>query len=447
MLQRLIHGSFWATSEKMVSVFLGFASYFLLAHLLSPHEMGAYFLTMSLVALSATLAQLGLNQTIVRLVAEAVGTGRPGRAAAAVKKVMLYGGAGALVVAGILISGAGRWVAVEVFHSSLMAHVMVLAGIMLIMTTFQGLLSESFRGFYDIRYASIFSGFFSTLISILLFFILWMKTGHADLATVMILSIIGGTTSNLAAAFLLKRKVNTVAGKDELRRREILTIAWPMLVTNLTLFVLNQMSIWVVGAFLPESQVAVYGAALRFALLLEKPLLIANAFLPPIIAEMYFTGRKTELERIIRTVAAFVSIPALLLLLGFILFGKMMLGIIFGEFYQSGTILLLILSMGQFINVWSGSCGITLMMTGHQKYMMGITVVCGLLGLGASIILVQLYGALGVAISFSATLSTQNILMLVFCRIKTGIWAFAHFSWPAFRRLIKSEPLNEPARP
>jgi len=44
----------------------------LLARLLTPDEMGAYFLTFSLVSVSALVAQLGMGQTVVRLVVGAM---------------------------------------------------------------------------------------------------------------------------------------------------------------------------------------------------------------------------------------------------------------------------------------------------------------------------------------------------------------------------------------
>ncbi len=446
LLRRLLHGSFWATSEKIVSTLLGLSLYYLLSRLLPPREMGAYFLIMSVVMLAAIVAQLGLNQTIVRLIAESMGSQQPERASATIRKVFLYALVGAVLVFGIMVTGAGRWLALEVFNSQPMADAIVLAAVLVILVTFESLLAETFRGFHDIRFAGMFGGLFSTATSILLFFILWKTYGSSNLTQILIISIAGGIASNAVAGFLLKRKVSAHSAKAApVIGKKILAIAWPILITNLTLFVLNQMSLWVVGAFQPEKEVAVYGAALRFALLLEKPLLIANAFLPPIIAEMYSQGKIVELERIMRSITAFISIPALILLLGFTCCGQSLLGFIFGDFYEQGITLLILLSFGQFINVWSGSCGITLIMTGNQKYMMTISVCCGLIGTAGAVLLVGDYGSIGVASAFTASLVLQNLLMIYFVWKKVGILSFANYSWSACRETIRTGLREQPA--
>jgi len=78
--EKLLKGGAWAFAGKVVTALSGLAISALLARLLTPEEMGAYFLTFSLVSVAAIVAQLGLTQTVVRLVAESMGTDRPGRA-------------------------------------------------------------------------------------------------------------------------------------------------------------------------------------------------------------------------------------------------------------------------------------------------------------------------------------------------------------------------------
>ncbi|MEA1866831.1 MAG: oligosaccharide flippase family protein [Thermodesulfobacteriota bacterium] len=94
--RRLLYGGAWAFAGKIITVISSLAVNFLLARLLTPEEMGAYFLTFSLVSVAAMIAQLGLSQTVVRLVAESIGTGQPGRAAADIRIVFRFGAIGSL---------------------------------------------------------------------------------------------------------------------------------------------------------------------------------------------------------------------------------------------------------------------------------------------------------------------------------------------------------------
>ena len=66
----------------------------------------------------------------------------------------------------------------------------------------------------------------------------------------------------------------------------------------------------------------------------------------------------------LRTVATIAGLPALFALFTFIAFGDTLLFFIFGEFYVDAWVVLVVLSVGKLVNVWTGSCGVTLMMTG-----------------------------------------------------------------------------------
>ena len=182
----------------------------------------------------------------------------------------------------------------------------------------------------------------------------------------IILSIVAGTSSTLVASFILLRKQNIMNGNCELPIKKVLNISWPLWLTSLGFLALSQSDLWIIGIFLPQDDVAVYGATLRLVALVTIPLLIVNSVVPPIIAEMYTKGEKKELERILRSASTIAIVPALIIFVTFALFGKFILGTIYGKYYSEGAYVLSILSLGQLVNVAVGSCGMVLMMTGYQ---------------------------------------------------------------------------------
>jgi len=200
--RRLLSGGAWAFAGKIITVISSLVVNFLLARLLTPEEMGAYFLTFSLVSVAAMIAQLGLSQTVVRLVAESIGTGQPGRAAAAIRIVFRFGAIGSLLMAGFLALGIGAWIARTVFDSTIMAGVILLASLWVMVMTCQNLLAESFRGFHDIRLATIFGGLVTSVLSALLFGVLWVWQGRASLSQVIVLALVAGGTSALVDRFV-----------------------------------------------------------------------------------------------------------------------------------------------------------------------------------------------------------------------------------------------------
>jgi O-antigen/teichoic acid export membrane protein len=418
-------GGAWALAGHTVAVLAALLVNALLARLLTPAHVGAYFLVLSLVSVAATVAQLGLNRTIVRLVAESLGLHQASRAARAVRLVFRLGTLGALLVAGALALGVTEWLAEYVFDSALIAAMAGFTAVWVIVLTFQGLLAESFRGLHDVRLATLVGGVVTSLLSALLLAVLWITQGYGNLQQVVALCIVAGIINILIAWPLLRSRLLPMGDGNEPSSKHVLSITWPMWITNLTLIALAQADLWVIGMFRTQEEVAIYGASIRLVAMVGVPLTIMNAVVPSFIADMYVKHAKRDLEHALRTAATGAGVVALLLFFIFFFFGAFILETVYGDYYRQGATILIILGLGQLVNVWSGSCGFVLMMTGHQLLMMGITIFSGALTITGAVLLVEPYGITGVASVTAATMLVQNVLMLCSVRLKTGIWTHA----------------------
>lgn len=428
--KRLLTGGAWAFAGRILTAVSVLAVNALLARLLSPAEMGDYFLTFSLVGFAAIVAQSGLATTIVRLVAESLALGDHGRARQSIKWVFRIISVSVLVVVLIMVFGGGAFVSGQIFQSPMMGSVVHISALWVVMQVFQTINAETFRGFHDIRLASVFGGLSTGLFTALIFFVLWIFRGHSNLREVVILSTVAGMSTVLLSGVLLGKRFNTLpVGGREISLEEVLTIAWPLWVTSLTLFVLTQADLWVLGLFRDQDEVAIYGVAVRLVALIAMPLTIVNAVMQPVISDMYSRGKLIQLEKIMRASGTLVAIPAFTVLGLFVVFGDTILGYFFGEFYRGAGLVLLILSTGQLINVWAGSCGLALMLTGNQMLMMKISIVTGLLTILSSLLLVERYGSTGVAGAAALGIILQNILMLLAVRKKLQIWTHADYRY------------------
>ena len=316
MLNKLIKGGAWAFSGKLLTALSGLVVNALLARLLTPEEMGAYFLSLSLVSIVAVVAQLGLTQTITRLVAESIGIEKPSRARRSIVltiRMFFLSGIGVVL---FFIIGGFFWIADTLFQSEIIANVTGLIAAWAIILMFQGFLSETFRGFHDIRLATLFGGLVTSIISMSLCLILWFFQGYSDLNQIIILSLIAGVSSVLLSSLFLWKKFSKLplSTDREISISEILNISWPMWITNVTFLVLLQADLWIMGLYLSPEEVAVYGAVVRTVSLVSLSLLIINAVVPPMISEMYARGEIKEMEKILRVVATFAGIPAFIAL-------------------------------------------------------------------------------------------------------------------------------------
>src|SRR5215211_7764151 len=394
-------------------------------------------LALTIVSLGAVVGSLGLPKTVVGLVAENMGVGRPERVHRGIRTVLGLGVFGALGI-GLAYLWVGDLVSQYLFHSSLLVGVTGLLAGWIAIAVVQEITAETFRGFHDIRLATLLGGLATAgksgglimrvmLLGVLV--LLWVRSEHTSLATVMLVCIGSGSMSVVLSLWLLYDKVSSLgssegtADEEPVSAKEILDDATPFLAIALTWFVLLSADLWILGALGSLKEVGIYGAASRLVAFVVMPLLIVNLVLPPIVAEMYAQGRTGRLERTLRTFSTLAGIPSLLVLLVFMLLGGPILGLVYSEpIYSSHTavLVLLILSAAQ--------------LTGHQRSMLRVSLLTSPLFFVVAILATQRYGPVGVACAAGATTTLQNVIMVLLAKRKTGMWTQVMFSLAPFRK-------------
>ncbi len=422
--QRIISGSAWAFGGKICIAGGSFIANAMLIRLMNPTEVGTYFIAISLVSIASTVAIFGMNQTVVRLIAERMAHGQTTGAVKVIKIALATTIIGVVLIIALVAGGVGEILADTVFQAPLLKEILVFVMVWIAILSFQNLIAEIFRGFHDIRFATVFGGLVSSVLTALFFSGLILMQKESGLTTIVSLSILACGVSLVGAVFVLFHIMSKMEKTEDegLPLQAVLSISFPLWITNITLLVLSQVAIWVIGIFQTQSEVAIFGAVLRLVTLVSMTLLILNAVVPPIIAELTAKGRKGELEHSLRTATSIAAIPAILFLLLFIGWGEEVLGLVYGEYYKEGAQILLLLSLGKLVAVCTGSCGQALMMTGHQKTMMLLTLVSGCFIVIFSVVFVQSYGAVGVAAVAMMGIIIQNAAMLIMAKKKIGIW-------------------------
>jgi O-antigen/teichoic acid export membrane protein len=445
---------------------LGIVTNGLLARLLSPQELGAYFLALSIVSLGAVVGSMGLPKTVVRLVAENMGLDRSGRTLRAIRTVLGLGVLGTLGISlAYLLAGDLVGELFQPQYSSLLVGVTGLMAGWIAIAVVQEITAETFRGFHDIRLATLLGGLATggksggVIMRVLLLGILallWVRSAETSLATVLLVSIGSGSVSVLLSIWLLYAKVSSLGSSQETQQqeeepvsaKEVLEDAIPFLAIALTSFMLLSADIWILGALGSGTDVAVYGAASKLVTFVAMPLLIVNLVLPPIVAEMYAQGKMSQLERTLRTFSTLAGIPSLLVLAVFMLLGGPILGLVYSKpIYYSGTavLVLVILSAAKLIAVWSGSCGLVLQFTGHQTSMLRVSLLTSPLFFVVAILATQRYGSVGVACAAGLTTTLQNVIMVMLAKRKTGMWTQVMFSLSPFRKVLSRRTVTEKA--
>ena len=431
--KRLISGMGWAFGGRFTRYFAGIVVTALITRLLEPKAVGAYFLAASLVGAAAIVGQMGLTRSVVRFIGESLGGGQEARARAAVVSVLRLGLVGVAVLCAFFNLGGGKYIARNLLNSELLVNILPLVSFWAIFMLFQGLQAECFRGFFDIRLASLFEGEKDNLvISILTAAVLlgiWFTSGHTHLGHIVLIISLFALASNVMAGWLLRAKIRLLEGSGSIHIMKILQLAAPLWLSAIAIFIISQADIWIIGAYCSQEEVAIYAPAAFLVRCITIPLVLVNAVVPSLIAEMTAQGKYRELERNLRATATLASLPAMPILAVFIFFGEPILGILYGEHYCQGAKVLMILSLGRLVSVAVGLCGQCLMMGGQQNLMLITSLVSGAVSICGAFILVDKAGYLGVAIAFTGGVIMQNLLQLLLVRKTMGLWTF--IGWPA----------------
>ena len=409
----------------MLTIASGFLVNALITRMISAEEVGAYFLLLSMVSAGSIVALLGMQVAVVRLVAEAMAEQLRGVARATVSMVMRIGTSSALVVAVVMGLG-GNLIALHVFNSPTLAQVTWYAAAWTFALAILSLLAESFRGFHDFRAATIFgNNSINNILMLVFLLIATLALKKSSLQLILVLSISSCAIGGVVAAISMRRKFSTLGKSQPIYPLPILKIGLPLMASSMAIFLLTQADLWIIGMYTSTEDVAIYGAAIRLGQLVYVLLLISNTMLPPFISEMHSQGKHKQLETLIRLTSTFSALLAGIVLLVFLFAGGDVLSLVYGEYYRKAHFLLVIIGLGQFVNVWTGSGMITLMYTGHQNAVLKISFLFGSLVVIGSIIVVKPFGVLGVASVVCLVFGAQALFVLIFVRRKVGIWTHA----------------------
>lgn len=434
---RLLTGGTWAIAGKAISMAAALVLNGFVARILDPNAVGVYFLLLSVITIAGAIAGLGLKSAIVKVVAETQGLREGGKTRSAVLRSFALTLVSATLVAALMGTFGLEFLGERLFSTGEFERLAGVGALLVFSIAIVNLVTESLRGFHDIRMATITTSLANSLLPPLLLLGLVQVNRVPQVGGVLTAHLVAAFLAVAVGASVLTRRLRPLARGRPYPWTQLLRIGWPLMLVNIALILQPRIGLWITGTYLAASDTALYGASEKLSTLVITPLVLVNTVLPPIIAEMNALERKGQLESTLQTAAAIAFVPAFLVTAGFAVFGQTALALIFGPFYASASAALLIISVGQLVNVISGSCGLALMMTDRQREAMVIIVFGLLLQAALGVGLVGRFGIEGVAISVAAVLILQNGVMVIVARRRVGIWTHAWIRRHRLNELLK----------
>lgn len=423
--------------------------------LLSHREFGELTALLSVVAFAAIMAQLGLGHTCVRFLAESLALHDYGRIGRTLRLAMSVLIAASLVTCGItaLLLALYGGPYLQLTH---LAWLVPLAAILILLMAWQQFSAESLRGLHELRWASLLSGgTFGGPLPVLIYLGLLAAVAmrlQPTITITLLCQIAGSGVSllvSLVCLFVTARFVScnpadqtpqplAAPRTPPLTFEGLLRVSMPMAVFHFFIMVMQTADVWIAARYVSLEEVAVYGVARRFLVLLNVPTQLAVNTVISSIPDLYTRGQLMDLQSLLRRAATLSAIATIAGSLIFLVAGGWFLGILSGPYYQRAATSLAILSLGQIAVSLAGMGGMTLAMTGRQTAAMWICGCCAAVLCILGPLAAQRWGIEGIAAVAAGALSLQAGAEWLVCRQMTGIWTHADFRPAAIRSLAKS---------
>jgi len=419
-LWEILRGSSVVFTMKVAGAGLAFAFNVLLARLLGAEGAGAYFLSLTVLTVGSMVGRFGLDEVLVRRISADAEQNRWESVRNSHRTGMVIAATLGCTVA-VFLFFASPWIANYGFGNGDLAEPIALMGVAVVPLILSRLYSQILKALKRIVVFALIrkQGILIAGLSILGTYVLcglleWNVTGA-------VWSFIGGAVAALVVGRYTWRQAlqNEISGAPSLSSVELSGVSWGAVVSltrsSINLFWVealgffrNKFGLLLLGVWATESEVGIYGAALRVALLTSFIQVAINSIVSPKIASLYEAGNHEELERVARYAVKVSTILATPPLLMFTFVPDLVLWV-FGSEFMTGAVSLTVLAIAQFINVSTGPVGYLLIMTGREKKMRNVDI----LATGTAVILyftlIPGYGAFGAATAYGVAIVVRYL--------------------------------------
>ena len=416
----VVRGASIAGVLKILSGILQFGLTVVLGRVLGAQDAGVYFLALTTTTIAATIGRVGLDSAVIRFVSALASAHKWGDVNAVYRATISIGVACSAVIFVILIFAA-TFLANTVFSDASLAGPIRVMAIAVIPLALNVLISRALQGLSDIRDSGLVFSIFPAGISLAGTWLLAYRWGVNGAIVAYVIAI---AMSVIYGGFawrrvLAKRSSGHQFGHVAPTTKDLLRSGSPLLIGALLQLVIQMSGTILLGVWAGIADVSLFSVAWRTAMLINLVLLAVNASAQPKFAALYARQDMAALAATARKATLLMTVCAAPVFLVFLLAPAFIMGA-FGSDFAAGAACLQILSIGQFVNVATGSVGALLVMSGHERDYRNGQIAAACIVLLLNYALIRSHGAVGAAIAAASALVVQNILFgyLVWARLR-----------------------------
>jgi O-antigen/teichoic acid export membrane protein len=224
--------------------------------------------------------------------------------------------------------------------------------------------------------------------------------------------VVGLIVSVLVFITVLRQRnlMRHLRGPIVLPYRAVFGFSVPLLTLDLFQLSMTFGGVFILGFFHPAAEVASYRAASSPARLNTTVLLAFMPMFLPLAARLFARADLEALRRSYWHTSAFVAVLTFPVFALTGPFAPEFVVTLFGERYANSSDVLALLSIGYYISAMLGFNNLTLQVCERIRFLVGVNLLVTVLNVAICLLLVQRYGAIGVALANMVALVVQNLL-------------------------------------
>jgi O-antigen/teichoic acid export membrane protein len=196
---------------------------------------------------------------------------------------------------------------------------------------------------------------------------------------------------------------------------QLFDLSYPLLLAESMIFIGTWVDQLLLGVLGSSTDVGIFNVCIKYAMVASLSLQAVNTISAPKFSEYFFKNDYLGLARNVQKTTKMIFWTTVPVVIIYFMFPGFLLGI-FGSSFTPGAWAFIILTAGALVNVITGSVGVLLQMTGHQKTVQNILIVTITIQVILDTILIPLYGVTGAAIASTTCLILSNLGMVFYVK-------------------------------
>ena len=378
----------------------------IIARFYGAEQAGLFFLALAVITFLGTLTRAGVDMSVLRFVGAAENSNHWARISSVMKRALALTLPLSLVAAFILLV-SGDVIATRIFNKEPLGPVLKVLGFALPGITLLTVYGMGLQGLHKTVRSVITLKIAGPLLFI--FIILGLPVAARDLPALYAVSLL---VAGLMGAVLFTSLKSSKKEGDAITWRQFTSSSRPLWFGQVAQQIMLLSSQIICGIWLSSQDVALLTAAQRTAMLTPFILLAVNMVVTPKFAALYEAKEFEQLENLA------IDATKIMLMVGapvavFIMALSTQIMSTFGPDFVAAGVLLQVITLGQIVNVATGSANMLLVSSGNEEalkltYYAGATV-----AVIACVGLIPTYGVMGGAIATAAALAIQNVATVV----------------------------------